>query len=247
MGATADLNLSLNPLTQNRYGLAGGNPISFVEIDGHEPADGSFVNNPQPGNIYGGRSGRNVNWAGLRRQQGRTTTDVNSTGAGYGRPAGVAAKPYPVKRWGGMTCGRAPASGPAAGYPTTCPVAGEEIGVSYQCQVATPEEGDNGCYRWHRIEPNPGPLAFAIPGIELATGATRGGPSMSSQVRSLFGGGTRGAGGAQTARAGIPAEEPYARSQGIPLEIFTNAPVPTRGALSRSIREGHVIIRPIPD
>ena len=33
--ALNDLGLSLDPLTQNRYSLAGGNPISFVEVDGH--------------------------------------------------------------------------------------------------------------------------------------------------------------------------------------------------------------------
>jgi RHS repeat-associated protein len=34
-GAVADLGLALDPLTQNRYALASGNPISFVEWDGH--------------------------------------------------------------------------------------------------------------------------------------------------------------------------------------------------------------------
>ena len=34
-GATADLGLALDPLTQNRYALASGNPISFMEWDGH--------------------------------------------------------------------------------------------------------------------------------------------------------------------------------------------------------------------
>jgi len=34
-GALSDLGLALDPLTQNRYGLAGGNPISYVEWDGH--------------------------------------------------------------------------------------------------------------------------------------------------------------------------------------------------------------------
>lgn len=34
-GALADLSLALDPLTQNRYALASGNPISFVEWDGH--------------------------------------------------------------------------------------------------------------------------------------------------------------------------------------------------------------------
>ncbi|MFM9587021.1 golvesin C-terminal-like domain-containing protein [Streptomyces caniscabiei] len=34
-GALSDLNLSTDPWTQNRYGFAGGNPISNVELDGH--------------------------------------------------------------------------------------------------------------------------------------------------------------------------------------------------------------------
>ena len=36
-GALSNLGLSLDPLTQNRYSLAGGNPLSFVEWDGHRP------------------------------------------------------------------------------------------------------------------------------------------------------------------------------------------------------------------
>ena len=40
--ALDDLGLALDPLTQNRYALAGGNPVSFVEFDGHRPLeDGS--------------------------------------------------------------------------------------------------------------------------------------------------------------------------------------------------------------
>lgn len=34
-GALSNLGLSTDPLTQNRYSLAGTNPVSFVEIDGH--------------------------------------------------------------------------------------------------------------------------------------------------------------------------------------------------------------------
>ena len=34
-GALADLGLTLDPLTQNRYALAAGNPISYIETDGH--------------------------------------------------------------------------------------------------------------------------------------------------------------------------------------------------------------------
>ena len=34
-GALADLALGTDPLSQNRYSLAGGNPLSFIESDGH--------------------------------------------------------------------------------------------------------------------------------------------------------------------------------------------------------------------
>ncbi|NYT95324.1 DNRLRE domain-containing protein, partial [Salinispora sp. H7-4] len=34
-GALADMGLAMDPFTGNRYAFAGGNPISFVEIDGH--------------------------------------------------------------------------------------------------------------------------------------------------------------------------------------------------------------------
>jgi RHS repeat-associated protein len=34
--ALADLDLGTDPLTQNRYSLAGGNPVTFIEVDGHK-------------------------------------------------------------------------------------------------------------------------------------------------------------------------------------------------------------------
>ena len=34
-GALANLGLSLHPLSSNRYALAGGNPVNYVEADGH--------------------------------------------------------------------------------------------------------------------------------------------------------------------------------------------------------------------
>lgn len=37
--ALANLGLSLSPLTGNRYALAGGNPVNYVEVDGHWVAD----------------------------------------------------------------------------------------------------------------------------------------------------------------------------------------------------------------
>ncbi|WP_327584616.1 hypothetical protein OHA25_54115 [Nonomuraea sp. NBC_00507] len=36
-GALSDLSLGLDPWTANRYAFTGGNPISNVELDGHEP------------------------------------------------------------------------------------------------------------------------------------------------------------------------------------------------------------------
>jgi RHS repeat-associated protein len=40
-GALANLGLSADPLTGNRYALAAGNPVSFVEVDGHMLAKAS--------------------------------------------------------------------------------------------------------------------------------------------------------------------------------------------------------------
>jgi RHS repeat-associated protein len=58
MGALADLGLSLDPLTANRYSLAGGNPITYVETDGHAFTigdDGGACTDPAcAGNSAGG-------------------------------------------------------------------------------------------------------------------------------------------------------------------------------------------------
>jgi len=48
-GSLANLALSFDPLTQNRYDLAGGNPISFREWDGHRVIvddGGGAITNP---------------------------------------------------------------------------------------------------------------------------------------------------------------------------------------------------------
>src|SRR5262249_16030518 len=41
----ADLNLTIDALSENRYSLAGGNPLSFIESDGHSviPDGGGFA------------------------------------------------------------------------------------------------------------------------------------------------------------------------------------------------------------
>jgi RHS repeat-associated protein len=48
-GALANLGLTLDPLTQNPYALAGGNPISYIEWDGHMvTANGGGAAAPTP-------------------------------------------------------------------------------------------------------------------------------------------------------------------------------------------------------
>ncbi|HEX8648748.1 MAG TPA: RHS repeat-associated core domain-containing protein, partial [Thermoleophilaceae bacterium] len=37
--ASADMNIVSDPLTQDRYAFAGGNPINMIDWDGHEPSD----------------------------------------------------------------------------------------------------------------------------------------------------------------------------------------------------------------
>jgi len=49
LGAVADIGLSNDPLTANRYALAAGNPLSFLEWDGHMLiSDGGGGSDPSP-------------------------------------------------------------------------------------------------------------------------------------------------------------------------------------------------------
>ncbi|MCT2587923.1 polymorphic toxin type 30 domain-containing protein [Actinophytocola gossypii] len=50
-GAMADLNLTTNPWTGNRYSIAGGNPITGIEIDGHRYLLGDCVCGSTPQQI----------------------------------------------------------------------------------------------------------------------------------------------------------------------------------------------------
>src|SRR5947207_9023349 len=62
-GALSDLGLGLDPLTQNRYSLAGGNPVGYIERDGHQYLDagaGGGSSDPNPtdsGGVSGGDEG----------------------------------------------------------------------------------------------------------------------------------------------------------------------------------------------
>jgi RHS repeat-associated protein len=43
---TRDLALQLDPRTHNRYAFVGGNPVTYLDFDGHEPPHGSYVDAP---------------------------------------------------------------------------------------------------------------------------------------------------------------------------------------------------------
>ncbi|HZN71745.1 MAG TPA: Ig-like domain-containing protein [Micromonosporaceae bacterium] len=90
--AVGDLGLTLDPLTRNSYALAGGNPVSFVEVDGHIPtADGGGTAatvpngyNPYP-NYSSGVPRRGT--SGGRQPSSALGTDIVSnltSGAGEG-------------------------------------------------------------------------------------------------------------------------------------------------------------------
>jgi len=69
-GALGNLGLSLDPLTQNRYGLAGGNPLSFIEWDGHlAVADGGGGGAASPNPVS-------------------STTSSNTSNANHSNPVG---------------------------------------------------------------------------------------------------------------------------------------------------------------
>jgi RHS repeat-associated protein len=55
--ALANLSLATDPLTQNRYAFAGGNPVSFVESDGHEPSS-SYTDRRSVNRYYSRRRAR---------------------------------------------------------------------------------------------------------------------------------------------------------------------------------------------
>ena len=51
-GALTNIHLSTDLLRQNRYGLAGGNPLSYIEWEGHQLLDaggGGAASSPSPG------------------------------------------------------------------------------------------------------------------------------------------------------------------------------------------------------
>jgi RHS repeat-associated protein len=89
-GALANLTLSADPLTQNRYNLAGSNPLSAVEYDGHKLAlDGgggsSTTSSPPPTCTGSENSGGCNSGGGSVPAPSRATIGVN----GYSDPYAI--------------------------------------------------------------------------------------------------------------------------------------------------------------
>jgi len=97
-GALANLSLGTDPLSQNRYNLAGGNPLSHIEWDGHRVlVDGGGYGDPGP----------NPNSAGPTTNY--PSPDTNNADWGYascagssGLPCPVAAPPPPIDPYAGF-------------------------------------------------------------------------------------------------------------------------------------------------
>ncbi len=93
--ADGDLNLQVDPLTQNRYAFAGGNPVSNVEFDGHhsdrsrcgaaQPSEDPFAPEVQ----YRTSDGRVVTLRGRpERRQGDQTYGTSSGRCRFTRTRG---------------------------------------------------------------------------------------------------------------------------------------------------------------
>jgi RHS repeat-associated protein len=83
--ATSDLSLQTDPLTQNRYAFVGGNPVTFLDFDGHEPPHGSYVNAPTA--FYGESSmSPDARRAQERAERLRATAPPDSGDRNYGGP-----------------------------------------------------------------------------------------------------------------------------------------------------------------
>lgn len=102
MGALSDLGLSLDPITQNRYGLAGGNPISFAEWDGHMVAPdggGGGVGSPR-----GHKETRTVGLVPGMGSRGRSDATIDRLAETY-REEGYKVRIYPWCYSQALLCG----------------------------------------------------------------------------------------------------------------------------------------------
>ncbi len=99
-GALADLGLALDPLTQNRYALAGGNPISYVEWDGHAPTQDNPVSANPTLNVQ--LNSASSTWSGKDRFVGCACSGLEQevkTTSGSGGSGGSGGGFSPFRAW----------------------------------------------------------------------------------------------------------------------------------------------------
>lgn len=88
-GALDDLSLALDPITQNRYSFAAGNPISFVKTDGHEPLQINFRQTAALNNLFAASD--RASWGDHVASPSRcTSTGKAITGAASGNTGSLA-------------------------------------------------------------------------------------------------------------------------------------------------------------
>ena len=113
-GALANLGLSLDPLASNRYSLAGGNPISHVEVDGHVFRDrGGIGGKRNPNGTPDNDNNPNTGTASrVRRSRGYPTASgdapLTDTVSSAGRSELIRVR----QQWGERPPAAAPAAGP---------------------------------------------------------------------------------------------------------------------------------------
>jgi RHS repeat-associated protein len=83
-GALDDLALGLDPWTTNRYAFAGGNPVSFSELDGHRPIEenGDEVKNPEP--YFPDSSSSGSSSSSTSSSSGSSSSGSSSSRIGFG-------------------------------------------------------------------------------------------------------------------------------------------------------------------
>jgi RHS repeat-associated protein len=81
--AAADLMLQADPLTQNRYAFAGGNPVNNVEFDGHDP----HANYDACRGNGGSKAGCGRHAAEVSNQQSQAANGTNHPATGPGASA----------------------------------------------------------------------------------------------------------------------------------------------------------------
>ncbi|MCW2749155.1 MAG: repeat protein, partial [Aeromicrobium sp.] len=130
--ALGDMALATDPLTNNRYAFTGGNPVNFVEVDGHYACldNSSSCQSPvRHDSTVSDRSVRAAATVTSNERASRTSAAIASL-----RQSNLpAVRTYALARGGACPAGEALISTPPAGYPGAQP--------GHQCQTPSSNSG----------------------------------------------------------------------------------------------------------